>query len=129
MRTTLSLLLLVPLLAACPPVRGDDDDDAGTCDTETDPGTVRACVYWSEDDPSPMDGGSVRARRGADDDEPIEVLIDATGCADVLLDAGTWELSASNAYGDCVTSYEPFEVLACDTLEVDFFVMLWCMDG
>jgi hypothetical protein len=127
MNRLLALLVLVPALAACPPVRGDDDDDA-TCDPGTDHGTVQACVFWSEDDPSPVPGGTLRARPDSSTD-PIEVLIGDTGCAEVDLEPGDWELSASNEYGDCVTAYEVFEVVGCDTLELDFYVMLWCMDG
>jgi hypothetical protein len=73
-------------------------------------------------------GGTLRARPDSSTD-PIEVLIGDTGCAEVDLEPGDWELSASNEYGDCVTAYEVFEVVGCDTLELDFYVMLWCMDG
>ncbi len=123
------LLMLLPLLAACPPQRGGgDDDDDTACDPAGDPGTVRGCVYWSEDDPTPMDGGMLRVRSDPEA-EPVEALLDAAGCADIVLFPDTWEFSASNAFGDCVTAWEAFGVEACETLELDFYVMLWCMDG
>jgi hypothetical protein len=119
-------LAISACVVGCPPTRGGGDDD-DACDPSSDTGQVRACVYWSEDDPSPQEGGKLYARQG--ETEPIEAFLDADGCVTMEMADGTWELSVANAYGDCQTYYEPFEIVACETLELDFYVLMWCMDG
>lgn len=115
------------LLVACPPNRSGDDDDAVTCDPASDPAVLHACVYWDEDGEG-IASGKVSVRSDPEE-APIEALTGVDGCVDMELAAGTWELSGANAQGDCVTSYEPYELVACETLDVAFYVMDWCFDG
>ena len=115
------------LLSACPPERGDDDD--GGCDASVDYGAVHACIYFSTGDETGLDGASLSARTGPEDTAPIEALAGADGCVEIQLAAGSWELSASNAFGDCVTPWEAYEIVGCETLDLEFSVSNWCMDG
>ena len=67
--------------------------------------------------------------RSGPEEDPIDALTGADGCVEMQLTPGDWEASGSNQFGDCVTPYEPIEVVGCETLEVEFYVGEWCMDG
>ena len=134
------LTALALFLLACPPPRtgntGDDDDAANDDDIANDDdsaacaspnGTLRACVYWQEG--GDIAGGSLVAVRSNPEDTPIDALTGEDGCVDVTLAAGSWEASGRSSAGDCVTPFEPYELVACEILEIDLYLMEWCMDG
>ncbi len=129
MKTLAPLLAALAALAlvACPPVRGDDDDSGPECANPSQSGTLHACVYWDEGGEA-IASGRVSVRSGPEED-PIDALTGADGCVEMQLTPGDWEASGSNQFGDCVTPYEPIEVVGCETLEVEFYVGEWCMDG
>ncbi len=67
--------------------------------------------------------------RSDPEEEPIQAIAGEDGCVEISLEPGTWQASGSSAAGDCVTPYEEQEIEACGLLEVDFYLMNWCMDG
>lgn len=112
------ILLLIPLLAACPPTRGDDDDSA--CDT-----VLRVCATLG----GPADQGTATIRQGPEDDAPLTGQLDAQGCVEFDVAAGDWEWRADAVVDTCASAFEPVTVATCQTEQVSVDLVQWCMDG
>ena len=114
-----SLLLFAVLLCACPPTRADDDDSA--CSTG-----VTICGTMSG---LPGDGGEGVLRTAAGDDLPIQSPLDADGCTTIEVGPGSYEWSAADSSGTCISVFQPVEVMECETASVSVELLDWCMDG
>jgi len=51
------------------------------------------------------------------------------GCTEERVEVGTWQMSASDASGPCVTPFEPISIEPCATTVEDAYVIGWCVDG
>jgi hypothetical protein len=91
-------------------------------------GTLVVCVYDDATSTTPLAGAEVTIRRDAMD-IPWIIRAGDDGCTDETVDVGAWEMSAKNAAGDCVTSFEPIEVRGCEINALDVYVIAFCTDG
>ena len=113
-------LLLLPALAGCPPVRGDDDDACGGNN-----GTLSVCATLDE---APAAGGSLEVETDPDS-ETISTPLDADGCAQMDVAAGTVQWRALNSWGDCISQWTDADVEACVITEATVDLGMWCFDG
>jgi len=111
------------------------EDTAAAAECTRSAGTLTGVVYedypWTtrdSGDPLPR-AGAARVRIAQEDVEPFVAVADADGRYSVDLQAGAWELFATDTGGGCVSDDGlSVDVLACDTVELDIFLKD-CLDG
>lgn len=121
MRWTLPIVLL---FAACDAPTLDHDAGA---DAACALGALSVCIYNDSTSTAPM-SGTVTVRRD-EADVPWIMRAGEDGCTDELLEPGTWQMSASDSTGTCVTPFEAVEIRPCERTEVRAEVINHCVDG
>ncbi len=111
--------MLLSLLLACA--------DAETC--QSDQGDARVCVFMDADSVTGVAGAYV-GFRAAGDEQWIDTVADAEGCAVLAVVAGEYEVRADDSTRSCTTDARTIVVTACETTElVVDDVAQWCVDG
>jgi len=117
----------------CSAGEAEDTGEAGECTSNS--GTLTGVVYedypWTTQDSGEglPQAGAARIRISREDVEPFVAGADADGRYTVELQAGAWELFATDTGGGCVSDDGlSADILACDTVELDIHLKD-CLDG
>jgi hypothetical protein len=117
--------MLLFLLLACEP---DDPTDTSTEACVEGEGELEVCVFLFADSETGVVGGHVEVREN-EAATWIDALTDSSGCAQVSLAAGAWEVRASDANRSCVTPEQAVTIESCETTSLRIDVGDWCVDG